>query len=314
MSIIKNWVNKRKEQQQNKQFQTQFETRQTIVKKEIEYDTKAMEDARNLLYNLKELEKINGIDKRVEFVNQNPYFANWQSTTYQKQFLQNLISDDTKLKNYILSSEDDFLKRKYRLELKIKKFHFMRPNTTKDIEERNDTLTNLTNEIQKLDKQNKLNLRFHSTNIAATKDIIESGGLIASVDRLDGYQFDTGNNSNEISVTDIYGMQHSIESWTDLNAYNENMPAGCLFVLKPSSQQEIDMIQHRCMNNVYFNDNSGRFVAVVTTSENVDMVQQWLEKQGLDKKYAMTFATLSDYIKENFNLKEIDEINEDYEL
>lgn len=311
MGVIQNWIAKYKETQKNQEFQKVFNERKAMMQQEIINDTKALINESQKVKLLQDLYDIKDVNNRWQFINQTSYFDSWKSTQFQRDFLKSIVEDDTKLKSYLISAHDDYLKRKYRLELKTAKSDFMRPNTTQDIQERKNALENVTKSIQRLDKNNQLNLRFHSTNITATQSIIKSGGIIASVDRLNGYQFDTGNNSNEIAVTDISSMQHSVESWTDLQSYNENMPAGCMFVLKPSSQAEIDMINHRCMNNVYFGDGSDRLVAIVTTSENLPMVQKWMEQQGYDKNVVTTFDNIGDYIKEKFNIKEKETIQID---
>lgn len=300
MGKLSIWI---QEQKEKKMFLDEFNERKKLMQSDINYSINDYENEKNKVKELKHLLSLDSYEKRKSYINKSDYFRNWQKTIYQQKFLQTLISSDEKLKEYITTTEDEYLKRKYRLELKKKKFEFLRPNTKLDIQERQNALKTFTNIIQNLDKNNKLNLRFHSTNIAATKDIIESGGLIASVDRLNGYQFDTGNHSNEISVTDIYGMQHSVESWTDLSAYQENLPSGCLFVLKPSSQEEIDMIQHRCMHNVYFNEND-RLIGIVTTSENLPIVQQWLNEKGLNTNLVSTFEKFPLQLQKQFSLNQ----------
>ena len=298
MGQLSTWI---KEQKEKKMFLDEFNERKKLMQSDIDCSTNDYENEKNKVKELKYLLTLDSYERRKSYINKSEYFRNWQKTMYQQKFLQTLISNDEKLKEYITTTEDECLKRKYRLELKKKKFEFLRPNTKEDIQERQNALKTFTGAVQSLDKNNTLNLRFHSTNIAATKDIIESGGLIASVDRLNGYQFDTGNHSNEISVTDIYGMQHSVESWTDLNAHQENLPSGCLFVLKPSSQEEINMIQHRCMHNVYFNEND-RLIGIVTTSENLPYIQKWLNEKGLDTSLVSTFEQFPSQLKERFSL------------
>lgn len=206
MGVIQNWIAKYKETQKNQEFQKVFNEKKAMMQQEIINDTKALINESQKVKLLQDLYDIKDVNNRWQFVNQTSYFDGWKSTQFQRDFLKSIVEDDTKLKSYLMSAQDDYLKRKYRLELKTAKSDFMRPNTTQDIQERKNALENVTKSIQQLDKNDQLNLRFHSTNIAATQSIIKSGGIIASVDRLNGYQFDTGNNSNEISVTDISGM------------------------------------------------------------------------------------------------------------
>ena len=164
MGVMKNWITKHKEMQKKQEFQKIFSERKMIVQREIMNDTKAKIDGLQQVEALQKLYDIKNINDRWQFIDQTPYFDNWKSTSYQRDFLKSIVEDDSKLKAYLLRSQDDYLKRKSRLELKIAISNFMRPNTEKDIQERKDALNNVTKSIQQTDKTNQLNLRFHSNH------------------------------------------------------------------------------------------------------------------------------------------------------
>lgn len=165
---------------------------------------------------------------------------------------------------------------------------YMRPQSQKDAQERQDVLANFAKNVESVDPTDSLNLRFHATSLATAKDIIQSGGLISSVDRNNGF-IESTNLSNEISVSSIHNIQYSVDFWMDTQSLSESKPCGVMFVVQPQSQEEADMIVNRQMHNVLFKQNPEQLVAIVTTSENIPTVQKWLEDNGIRTDCLHTF-------------------------
>lgn len=212
------------------------------------------------------------------------FFKGWMPS-----YIQKLDNNPQALDEAIREHETACIRWSRDREKTEKTLATVRPNIKQDCKERFDIRCNFAQQVLDIDPQNKLDLRFHATSLAATKDIIESGGLMSSVDRLDGY-IETTNLSNEISVSDINNIQYSIDFWSDLEADKRSLPAGCMFVLQPQSQEEADMIAGRQMHNVYFHNHPEQLVAIITTTENLPQLQQWLSQNDLNPDVACTYS------------------------
>lgn len=239
------------------------------------------------------------LDKLIEVRNggfDDSYFRGWNTG-----YLDKLQSDPVALDAAIDGARQDYIKWQQIRQKAEKELVFMRPNKQADIAERKAAFVNFAQKVLAVDPEGELALRFHSTTLAATKDIIESGGLISSVDRLDGF-LETTNYSNEISVSEIQNIQYSINYWTDIEGYHGCRPCGCMFVVQPRTQEEANMIAGRQMHNVLFHEHPEQLIAIVTTSENVEKVKGWLREVGLfvDDVYRFDeFAAALENIKDS---------------
>lgn len=229
------------------------------------------------------------LDKLVDFQAgkiDEQYFRSWLPS-----YVAKLQSDPSTLKRAIEDAKQELM-RWTQTKLKSEKILlYLRPNTKEDISERETALSGFAKDVLSVDPEGTLDLRFHSTTLASTRDIIQSGGLMSSVDRLDGF-LETTNLSNEISVSDIQNIQYSMNFWTDIKAYNNCIPCGCMFVLQPRMQEEADMISGRQMHNVLFREHPEQLIAIATTSENISRVQTWLQENGLAKDLVCRFNEL----------------------
>lgn len=148
-----------------------------------------------------------------------------------------------------------------------------------------------------------MNLRFHGTSIHFAQEIIKSGGIFSSRDRLDGYISST-NNYDEISVTSLDNVDYIFKSGMPYDLYTSigamdiysykylSYPAGCMFILIPRNKEESDMIKSGQMHNVDFIKNPEALYAIMTTTENIDRVQSWMKEKGLDSRKVCTMKEL----------------------
>jgi hypothetical protein len=211
------------------------------------------------------------------------FFKSWLPS-----YIEKLDNNPDELNKAIQNHKNECMKWEILKAKAEKNLEMLRPNTKDDINERLDITFTFAKKVLAIDPYDTLNLRFHATSLSTTKDILNTGGIMSSVDRLDGFM-QTTNLSNEISVSNIENIQYSIDYWADINAYQQSLPAGCMFVLQPTSQEEANMITGRQMHNVYFNKHPEQLVAIVTTKENVSQLQKWLSENGLDKNVACSY-------------------------
>lgn len=180
------------------------------------------------------------------------------------------------------------------------KMGFIRPNTQSDIDERKQIENNFVKLIHQADPEGKLNLRFHGTSIHLAKEIIKSGGIFSLIDRLKG---DPSSGNGYIPVTSLENVNHYFPhgmpgrldyslGFMDINQYERSYPAGCLFVLIPRNQEESDMIEAGNMHNVTFKENPDALYAIMTTTENLERVKQWMIENGLNSNKVCTMDGL----------------------
>lgn len=224
---------------------------------------------------------------------------------YRKRLLQYKIfyrtnedEDTDTLKSY----EEEIKKWKYALYEKKLRLQFVRPNSKRDINERKKIKKELEKKICDADPEGVLNLRFHGTPIHFAKEIIKSRGIFSSRDRLNGFA-SSSYNYNEIGVSALDNANsfdfnsHSMRIM-DIDGYKyKSYPAGCMFVLIPRDKEESDMIERRQMRNVDFTKTPEALYAVMTTTENIRIVKEWMKKSGLDSSKVYTMDGLVEKIK-----------------
>ena len=165
---------------------------------------------------------------------------------------------------------------------------YVREPTLEDYAYRHDQYANFAKTIQQFVSEDEL-LCFHGTNIAASKHIFESGTISSGASRL-GYHtsFDA---KGAISVTNINMVDTSVQSYMNL-IDDMYLPAGCLFVIKAKNTEEYEScICRMSIKDVDFKNNPDRLVAVITTPENIGLVNTWAQKGGVDTSKVMTFES-----------------------
>lgn len=276
MGILKKWLEKRVQEKEQKR---ELDHSKAMVEADITRAMKALAQAEEKYAKLIQIRDIGFLDK--------DYFQIWNPTTVQE-----LQTNPNALDLAISEAKNDCARWRLSLNTYEKNFVMLRPNTKEDIAEREWVRDNFAKSLQEFDTTNTCDLRFHATSIVATKDIIQSGGIISAVDRLDGYAT-SSDPAGIISVSKKEKIQDSVNFWLDLNGYQGNRPCGCVFVVQPRTAEESAMISARQMNNVMFMEHPEQLIAIATTRENIDMVQSWLDAAGIDKPIVCQFEDLA---------------------
>ncbi len=141
-----------------------------------------------------------------------------------------------------------------------------------------------------------LPLRFHGSPIHRSKQIIESGFISSSVDRL-GFETSTNNLSNQISCYDRNFLRSSIINYTDLNDIYK--PLGCLFVLIDSNSSDV-ISQGLCsMPNFNLKDDSDKLFGIITSPESVPIVKDWCNQHGIDSNKVFDYNEFIEHMKQS---------------
>lgn len=173
-----------------------------------------------------------------------------------------------------------------------RELEFLRVPTQEDIEYRLDIQKNFSFFLERA-FINKVDLRFHGTSIYFAKEILASGEISCSEDRL-GFStsFDF---KGRFSVSPIGSVDVTISYYLDLT--NFFMPAGCLFVMK--SRGEDDVLDGSQMRKFVFKETPEALVGILTTPENIDRVKGWCVDAGIDEDLVSRFE---DFLQKDFTI------------
>lgn len=173
---------------------------------------------------------------------------------------------------------------------------FLRPNNMQDIEYRQDQFKNFGQRLNSVIPITS-DLRFHGTPIYFAEEIIKSGIISSSADRYNGYIKST-DPKGEISASTIKSVGRTIMFYSDISAYQHSMPCGCIFVLQNKGRKDKEIQEIDLMKTVNFKKHPEQLVSIITTPENKERVQGWLEEAGLDPEKVHTFESFIETIKE----------------
>ncbi len=171
---------------------------------------------------------------------------------------------------------------------------FLRPRQQEDIEYRNRQYNNFADEIRKLTSQN-IPLRFHGCPIYTAKEIIESGEISSSVDRLG--IMTSYDSSGQISVTTSDTISTTINGYSGLLDNEYFLPAGCIFVVLPKDEEDAKAGNSMLMGNVNFKESPDRLVAIISTPENMNRIIYWTTENNIDSDKVFTYDGFVEYLK-----------------
>ena len=186
---------------------------------------------------------------------------------------------------------------KYTIRDKLISIEFYRTPIPEDVDYRINYLTskafikNLSDSFPE-----DLPLRFHGSPIHRVKQIIESGFISSSVDRL-GFETSTNNQSNQISCYDRNYLSSSIINYTDLTDIYK--PLGCLFVLIDSNSSDVNGRGLYSMPNFNLKDNPDKLFGIITSPESVPIVKYWCNQYGIDSNKVFDYNEFIEYRKQS---------------
>jgi hypothetical protein len=145
-----------------------------------------------------------------------------------------------------------------------------------------------------------LPLRFHGSPIHRVKQIIESGVISSSVDRV-GFETSTNNLSNQISSYDISLFSTSIINY--INITDIYVPLGCLFVLIDADNSNISQNGLCTMSNINIKDNANLLFAIITSPESSIIVKDWCNRHEIDSNKVFDFYEFVEHMKQSKKYK-----------
>lgn len=226
------------------------------------------------------MEDIKEFERKKEILLRNRESA-LQRVEKAKEKYENIKSDDTidKKELRLEIAQKTIQSRIYALEQINNQLEFLRPSSQEDIDYRLKQYSEFSKQV-KSEVPDDLHLCFHGCPIYAAKHIIEDGEISSLVDRIGSEtSYDV---SDQVSVTTKNTIETTVQGYTGLTG-NYNLPAGCIFVILPKDDNEIQTSETSMLiGNVSFKENPERLYSIITTPENIEKVTEWAEKASID--------------------------------
>ncbi len=172
---------------------------------------------------------------------------------------------------------------------------FFRPNTKEDIAYRTEIFDTFPDKLKEVLSPN-LDLRFHSTSISATKQILQTRQITSTPDRYDGY-IRNSDGKGEISVSNRDDIVRTIRYYSRLGDYSNCLPSGCVFALFPKDKADASNHVRSVISSVDFRKNPEQLFGIFTTPENIKIVQQWMKDSQLNPDIVYTYEQFLNVVK-----------------
>lgn len=180
------------------------------------------------------------------------------------------------------------------LDILERQIEFLRPSSEADIKYRLRVMSDLPHAIQDATPDG-LPLRFRGTHIYHAQSILQSQGASSSVDRLGiATSYDT---ADQVSVTTPNTFETTINGYTGLLEEEGCVPAGCVFVMLPSSEEEAKAGDSMLMYNVNFQQHPEQLFAIMTSDENVPRVREWAAEAGVSEQKVVEFFEFTSHLE-----------------
>lgn len=237
-----------------------------------------------------------------------PEIKKWRVQGYSEQDIEEAIkqldyldSEIHRFTRYIYNGNSDENRWRHGRDNCKRKKPFVRPNSENDTRERDDLRDNFKQRLLEAVPDN-FDLRFHGTPIYNAKSIIESGGIISSLDRSE-YMPST-DSRGLISASRIDSVERTINFHLDIDGYKECLPCGCIFVLLPITERDkTELKEMDQMENVNFHENPDQLYSIITTSENISSVQEWLISANMNPDLVCTYKDFISKVEKGFKAR-----------
>lgn len=219
-----------------------------------------------------------------------------------KMMYDEAIKNGEKRKIEVYSNRiDKIAKRINELE---NQFVYMRADIPEDLSERREILQSFSKKIAETIPDG-VPMVFHGNNdIATVYEILKSGGLKTPEERGEDFK----SFATQIDVANKYDIHVPVEFAEP--GIESARPYGAIFAFYPK-KDEIDKGLSEFgsevpggVQSINFKEEDNRFVGVITTKENKERVQSWLQGFEIDDKKVFTHSEFIEMCKDNFLAKE----------
>lgn len=216
---------------------------------------------------------------------------------YQTMYAEAIKNNET-IKAEIYASRVEKIKR--RINELENQLSYMREDIPEDLEERKKIRQSFSQQVAEIIPDG-VPMVFHGNNdIATIYEILKSGGLKTPEER--GVDFKSF--ATQIDVANKYDIHVPIE-FADPGIESAR-PYGAIFAFYPKKDEIYKVLENfgsevpGGVQSIDFKEDDERFVGVITTEENKERIQKWLQEFGMDDKKIFTHSEFIKMCKDRF--------------
>ena len=190
--------------------------------------------------------------------------------------------------------------RQDRLQKLKKTMKIIRPRDEKDMQYRFSVYNGFADRLESvLPEEN--DLCFHGTSLIAAQEIISSGKIKGKK-----YFCDENDKPDKMFyVTTSSSLYISMQGY--LNLHEDLIPAGVLFVIKATNEEEYELAERSLvMKEFYLKDNPDKLIGMISTPENIPVLKKWCRKCGISEDKVFDFGTFMVFAKQYGTNREFD--------
>lgn len=218
-------------------------------------------------------------------------------TKYKTMYDEAIKSNETR-KAEVYGSRVEKIKR--RINELENQLSYMREDIPEDLEERKKIRQSFSNQVAEIIPDG-IPMVFHGNNdIATIYEILKSGGLKTPEER--GVDFKSF--ATQIDVANKYDIHVPVE-FAD-PGIDSARPYGAIFAFYPKKDEIYKGLENfgsevpGGVQSIDFKEDDDRFVGIITTEENKERIQKWLQEFGMDYKKIFTHLEFIEMCKDRF--------------
>ena len=216
---------------------------------------------------------------------------------YQTMYAEAIKNNETRKAEIYASRVEKIKRRINELENQLS---YMREDIPEDLEERKKIRQSFSKQVAEIIPDG-VPMVFHGNNdIATIYEILKSGGLKTPEER--GVDFKSF--ATQIDVANKYDIHVPIE-FADPGIESAR-PYGAIFAFYPKKDEIYKGLENfgsevpGGVQSIDFKEDDERFVGVITTEENKERIQKWLQEFGMDDKKIFTHSEFIEMCKDRF--------------
>ena len=218
-------------------------------------------------------------------------------TKYKTMYNEAIKSNETR-KAEVYGSRVEKIKR--RINELENQLSYMREDIPEDLEERKKIRQSFSNQVAEIIPDG-IPMVFHGNNdIATIYEILKSGGLKTPEER--GVDFKSF--ATQIDVANKHDIHVPVE-FAD-PGIDSARPYGAIFAFYPKKDEIYKGLENfgsevpGGVQSIDFKEDDDRFVGIITTEENKERIQKWLQEFGMDYKKIFTHLEFIEMCKDRF--------------
>ena len=237
------------------------------------------------------------LENKKMYVRKNIESQKTSLTRYQTMYDEAIKNNETR-KAEVYGSRVEKIKR--RINELEKQLSYMREDIPEDLEERKKIRQSFSQQVAEIIPDD-VPMVFHGNNdIATIYEILKSGGLKTPEER--GVDFKSF--ATQIDVANKHDIHVPIE-FADPGIESAR-PYGAIFAFYPKKDEIYKGLENfgsevpGGVQSIDFKEDDERFVGVITTEENKERIQKWLQEFGMDDKKIFTHSEFIEMCKDRF--------------